>query len=269
MKILLKTILLLFLISSCSSCSNEWNFYTDFGNKETKIALLEEAKFRIDKAQYEEAIELLDILFEKYPKDYEIVLLRSSAYAGAAKIGLLDTASSILDLSIDTNILDKPLAAYLVLVQNPSEIELSYAKEALYSLNNFELANNRTNEMNMYLSVISYAGVASIFSVRADINPNDNIVDEEITCNDFSDEDILDIIFIYAIAKQSVVKTKDISAWSKLRTQIINFTDAVSLLGVDLSVTSKDSITNSECETIKSFVLSGLTGSINACTCNL
>jgi len=266
MKILFKLFTLFLLIKACS---NEWNFYSDLGNKNTRQALLEEAKFRIDKGHYENAIELLDKLYEKYSDDYEIVLLRSSAYAGAAKIGLLDTASSILDLSSNTNISDKPLAAYLLLVQNPSQVELDLAKESLYSLNSFNTANKRSNEMNMYLSVISYASVATIFSARSDTNPNDNLVDDTVTCSDFSDEDILDIIFIYAIARQSVINTKDISAWSGVRTQIINFTSAVSLLGVDLSVQSKINITDSECEIIKSFVLSGLTGNISLCSCDL
>lgn len=253
-----------------TACAKNWNFYSDFGDKETKTALIEESKFRIDKGDYEGAIELLDILRTKYPSDPEIALLRSSAYAGAGNIGLLNVATNISELKPSTNIIDTPLSAYFVLVTDPGDTEITYALEAIDSLVFFEkIPSKRTNEMNMYLSVISYASVASILSARADVNINDDIVDEGITCSDFTDSDILNIIYIYAVAKQSVNQTISSSVWTDVKSQIIAFTDAIELLGINLDVSNLSEITDTDCEIIKSFVLGGLTGLPNLCTCNL
>jgi len=253
-----------------ASCAGSWNFYSDFGDKDTKEALIEEAKFRIDKGNYTGAIEILDVLSADYPLDADIALLRSSAYAGAGNIGLLNTATNIGDLTPNTNIADTPLAGYFVLVADPGDTEIDYALEAIDSLISFEgTPAKRTNEMNMYLSVISYASVATVLSARADIDINDDLVDAGIACGDFSDADISNIIYIYSIAKQSVVETSSSSVWTDIKEQIISFTEAVELLGVDLSITDKNEISDSDCEIVKSFVLGGLTGLPNVCTCSL
>lgn len=267
---MLKNYFLLISIVLIASCGSSWNFYSDFGDKDTKEALIEEAKFRIDKGNYTGAIELLDVLSTRYPKDADIALLRSSAYAGAGNIGLLNTATNIGDLKRSTNIIETPLAGYFILVADPEDSEINYALEAIDSLVSFEdSASKRTNEMNMYLSVISYAAVATVLSARADIYENDDEVDAGISCSDFSDTDILNIIYIYAVAKQSVIETTSSSVWTDIKEQIISFTDAVELLGVDLSITNEDEITDSDCEIVKSFVLGGLTGLPNICTCSL
>ncbi|MBN1114852.1 MAG: hypothetical protein JXA66_05890 [Oligoflexia bacterium] len=256
----------LVLISNLLSC----NLWKDFGDPSEKDAMIENAKICIDRGDYVGAIDILDSLAINFPTDPEIATLRSSAYAGAAGIGLLDIGFNMTSFSSSVDVSTSPFVQYLNLVGSPTGTELAYAIEARNSLIGFNAnASLRSNEMNMYLTILSYGIVATVLSARGDKNPNDNRTDAGFGCSSIRDDDVLEIIYTYAVAKASIEYADGSSLWNGIEGTVESFTSALEAMMIDLSVTSKNDISLADCSIMKAFLVGGMLGAPEACVCSI
>jgi hypothetical protein len=262
---MLKFLTILMISTQFLAC----NLFQDFADKTSRDAMMAEAERQIDKGDYKSAIAILNALTLQFPADPEIATLSSSAYAAAGGIGLMDIGFNIASMATSANPTDRPFEAYLSLIAAPTATELGYSLAARDSLIGFSSdPAKRTNEMNMYLTILSYGIVGTILSVRADINPNDDITDTAFDCNSISDDDTKEVIYTYAIARQSAAASTGASLWNSIKTQVNAFTTGMESLGIDLSITSKSQVDTFQCEAMKSLLVGGLLGSLQFCPCN-
>ena len=160
---------ILALVFSQVSCSV--NILQTFANAKTDEALYTDALLAVDHGDYSTALAKIADMSTDYAADRKVIGLKASAYGGRCGFNFLTFVRNLTGMS---GRLFPFLLASFNSATSSSIDDCTAAQNLMLSLG----ANaDRTNDENMFLTVIALAKVGSILSFYTDTSPHDGTAD--------------------------------------------------------------------------------------------